>query len=77
MEQPPSDTPEKLKRYLSTILQRLDDGITNSMQMPLLTAIPAKPIIGKQYYFNNAIATTAITSEGVWVYKSTGWSLLG
>lgn len=77
MEQPPSDTPENLKRYLSTILQRLDDGITNAMQMPLLTAIPAKPIIGKQYYFKNAIAATAITSEGVWIYKSTGWSLLG
>lgn len=46
------------------------------MALPILTAIPAKPKIGKIYYFGNAILPN-ITVEGFWGYKSTGWVLLG
>ena len=76
MELPPDDTPPKLKSYLSRILQRFDSALQDNFKMPLLTVVPDKPIIGKQYYFKNAIVPS-ITAEGVWVYKSTGWSQCG
>ena len=76
MEAPPSDTPPVLRAYLLRVLQRLETAIDGGMQMTLLTSLPAKPSIGKQYYFKNAILPN-ISGEGVWVYKSTGWVLLG
>ena len=76
MERPPITTQKDLSAYLVRILGQLEVAIDNSQQMPLLTALPAKPIVGKQYYFKNAISPY-ISGEGVWVYKSTGWVLLG
>ena len=73
MEQPPA---EYSKSYFTRILQKFDLALQDTFVMPRLTAVPTKPIIGKQYYFNNVILPN-ITAEGVWVYKSTGWSYLG
>ena len=77
MELPPSDTPPLLKSYLVRMLNRLEDSLNDTQQLTVLTALPSKPKIGKIYYFKNAIPATSITGEGAWIYKSTGWSLMG
>ena len=75
MEQPPAGTDPKLVEYLVRHLSKLEEAAADT-SIPLLTALPAKPFIGKLYYFSNTIGST-ITTIGVWVYKSTGWSYLG
>lgn len=76
MEQVPEGLPSNVREYLFRQLNRLELLTQNSAQLPVLTALPAKPSVGKLYYFGNTIAPT-ITSVGVWVYKTTGWSYLG
>jgi len=36
--------------------------------------LPKKYRVGEVFYFANAIPTTPITGEGLWIYKSTGWN---
>lgn len=76
MEQPPSNTDAQLAEYLTRQLSLLQNQIDNAAALNVLTALPAKPLVGKMYYFGNTIAPT-ITTAGVWAYKSTGWSFLG
>ncbi len=76
MERPPSNTDPELASYLFRLFNSLQNQIDNGIIVPGYTALPARPIIGKLYYFKNTIDTT-ITSIGVWTYKSTGWTFLG
>lgn len=76
MEQVPSGIPEQVRAYLFRQLNRLEKLFLEKDLIGGLTALPTKPVIGKLYYFKNTIGAT-ITAEGVWVYKSTGWSYLG
>ena len=77
MEQPPANTDNQLKEYLFRQLSALENQNLQLGNLPMLTALPTKPVVGKIYYFKNVIGTT-ITVEGAWVYKSTGvWTLLG
>lgn len=77
MEQPPDSTNVELKRYLVKMLTDLNYKTNDLGNLPVLTVLPAKPQLGKLYYFKNAIAPS-ITVEGVWVKKITGgWTLLG
>lgn len=78
---PDEKVPDGVESKLSEYLQRMfhfaklsDDTAT---QLVRLTAVPNKPITGKLYYFSSAVATTPITAEGYWGYKSTGWVQLG
>lgn len=75
-EQPPFDTEYKLSEYLSRQFSagKLEDE--NKDQKAIYTAIPAKLSVGKLYYFSNAIASTPITGEGLYLYKSTGFILV-
>ena len=75
METVPQSVASDLASYLQRQFSKLDIALQN-IAIQKLNTIPAKPVIGKQYYFNVAIMPT-ITSEGMWVYKSTGWSYLG
>lgn len=75
MLQLPLDLPEKLAQFLTRQITDLESKI-NGATVQKLTALPTRPVIGKQYYFKNAIAPT-ITGEGLWLYKSTGWVQLG
>jgi hypothetical protein len=77
MEQPPDNTDGRLKEYLVRQLSKLQALVENSSALPVLSALPVKPLVGKIYYFDRIIPATAITSVGVWVYKPTGWVLLG
>jgi hypothetical protein len=74
MEQPPKSTPPELAEYLTRQLEELTPS--GSIKLSVFNVLPTKPVIGRLYYFN-VIPSTSITTEGVWVYKSTGWSFLG
>lgn len=76
MEQVPSGVPEQVRSYLFRQLSKLESMFLEKDVLPALTALPAKPKVGKLYYFSNTIGAT-ITTVGVWVYKPTGWSYLG
>lgn len=76
MEQVPEGIPNHIRAFLFRQLNMLEQKSTEKDLLAGITTIPAKPAIGKLYYFKNAVLPT-ITSEGVWVYKSTGWSYLG
>ena len=77
MEQPPASTDTQLTEYLVRQLTALENKSLQLGNLEMLTALPARPVVGKVYYFKNVIAPT-ITVEGAWVYKSTGvWTLLG
>jgi hypothetical protein len=74
MEQPPFTTPE-LKAYLVRQLTAVNYKADDLGNLNVLTALPAKPHVGKIYYFANAILPD-ITYEGAWVYTSYGWTSL-
>jgi hypothetical protein len=73
----PEDCPPFLKQFLEQQITRLENEIEVANQLTVRTAIPAKPIKGKIYYFDNTIPPT-ITSAGFWGYKGVGvWAQLG
>lgn len=77
MEQPPASTDTQLTGYLVRQFSALENKSLQLGNLEILTALPAKPVVGKVYYFKNVISPT-ITVEGAWVYKSTNvWTLLG
>lgn len=74
MEQPPKSTAPELAEYLVRQLEEFSPQ--GSIKLSVFNVLPTKPVIGRLYYFNT-IPSTPITTEGVWVYKSTGWAFLG
>ncbi len=69
--------PESYNRlYFQRLADELKALFAGKDELPKTLAMPTKPKEGKLYYFPNTIAPT-ITTVGVWVYKSTGWSYLG
>ena len=76
MPQISQEVDDATARLLENLLSRMERSINNSNQIPRMDALPARISIGKVYYFNQAIAATAITGEGYWGYKSTGWVLI-
>jgi hypothetical protein len=77
MEQPPANTDTQLTEYLFRQLSALENKSLQLGNLEMLTALPARPVVGKVYYFKNIILPT-ITDEGAWIYKTTGvWTLLG
>ena len=75
MEQVPQNLPDNVREYFARHLGRLELALQNTDQLQRYTSLPAKPSIGKIYYFSNAVLPT-ITAEGAWLYKSTGWQQL-
>jgi hypothetical protein len=73
MEQPPANTDTQLKEYLFRQLSILENKSLQLGNLTILTALPIKPIVGKIYYFANAILPS-ITYEGAWTYTSYGWT---
>lgn len=72
-EQPPSSTSPELAEYLARMFRDVDIAVDNTDMLEVRYILPVKPVVGKLYYFGAAIPTTAITAEGYWGYKSTGW----
>jgi hypothetical protein len=74
METVPKGLSPDLESYFTRTLSRLEDLQSN--QVPeLRTSLPAKPILGRLYYFKNEILPT-ITPIGLWIYKATGWTFI-
>ena len=70
---PPDTTDPDMVAYLEQMFEEVALEIRNSGKFARRDKLPQDPEIGRMYYFNAAIPTTAITSEGWWGYKSTGW----
>ena len=49
-------------------------AIGKSEDFEVNTKLPTRVKIGMTRYFGAAIPTTPITAEGLWIYKSTGWT---
>lgn len=73
----PEDCPPALRQFLEQQIVRLENDIKIANQLTVRTSLPAKPIKGKIYYFDNVVLPT-ITTIGYWGYKGAGiWTLLG
>ncbi len=76
MEQPPYDMTPAHRSYFARVLYYIEGLIQNAVNLDVLTALPAKPVKGRLYYFDNVIGTT-ITSKGYWGYDGSIWVKLG
>ena len=76
-EQPPEDVDVPLKEFLSRQFVQVNIALEQNNDFDVRYVLPAKLRVGKIYYFGAAVATTPITGEGWWGFKSTGWVQLG
>lgn len=77
---PSFDDLSQVQSFLQDQFLALSIELNKSKEHIQVKVMPTKPKIGKVYYFGNPVSNTydvAITSEGWWGYKTTGWSQLG
>lgn len=77
IEVPSKGFSDEQRGYLARQFVRIDISLRAANRLDVRYTMPLKYNIGEIFYFAGAIPTTAITSEGVWVYRSDGWSKLG
>ncbi len=75
-EQPPIDTEDNLREYLSRMFTGVNNALSQDNFNNPLYVMPTKFQVGRQYYFGAPVLPD-ITDEGLWIYKSTGWAYLG
>ena len=76
-EQPPIGTPDELAEYLNRMFRSIDVAVDQPSKFPERKEMPYKPQVGDIHYFGNPAThnyDAAITSEGFWGLKSTGWA---
>lgn len=73
IEQAPDHVDHKFRSYLERMFINIDNEFRLVHKFPPRKTMPLKASIGAVYYFEAAIASTPITGEGLWIYKSTGW----
>ena len=73
-EQPPVDVDEDSREWLVRRFVDVGIAIGKSEDFEVNTKLPTRVKIGMTRYFGAAIPTTPITAEGLWIYKSTGWT---
>lgn len=77
IEQPPSTIEPELQHYLERALTEIDIALKQAQSHTVIYVPPAKPRVGRTYYFGAAVpAHPVITAEGLYIYKSTGWTLI-
>ncbi len=76
-ETPPIDSNPTLKDYLVRMRSSINIALASADYFAPRSTLPKKVKIGNTYYFTQAIPLTDITGEGLWIYKSTGWTLIG
>lgn len=74
MEQPPKNTDPRLAEYLTRQLEQLTLRDVSILQVR--NVLPQRPVVGKLYYFL-VTAGPPITAEGLWLYKTTGYTFIG
>lgn len=72
-EQPRVDVPSDLIGYLNRQTVAINLALMDVQYFVPKTILPERVRVGEAHYFAAAIPTTAITGEGLWIYKSTGW----
>lgn len=77
VEAPQVDDKDMLRGYLNRLVLNLNIALSKFNYHPPRSILPERLKPGEVYYFSAAIATTDITGEGLWLYKSTGWVQLG
>lgn len=76
VEQPPLNTDREMAAYLVRMFQQIHDTLLRINNLPLLTALPSRPIRGSLYWFQNGIPFTPVTRGGLWFYGKEGWVVL-
>lgn len=74
VEQPPIGIETNFKDYLVRQLTQINLALSQSNYFVPRNSLPNKFRVGELFYFAGAVPTTPITGEGLWIYKSTGWS---
>jgi len=78
MEQPPLSTAPELSEYLNRAFILTDVAVRQNHKNIIRYNLPDKPIVGALYYFGAMMPLDPdVTEEGLYVYKSTGYTLLG
>ena len=78
-EQPPQDIDDSLRSYLSRRFISIGNALNRTHEFVERKQPPPKPQTGDIYYFGDPLTHNydpAITSEGWWGMKSTGWVLI-
>lgn len=76
-EQPPLELSEQTRDYLIRMFRSARDEDSRSDRLVILQNLPDRPVKGKIYYFDRAIAPS-ISRDGYWGYNTQGkWVLLG
>ena len=75
-ETPPSELDPSFKDYLVRMRVAINIALNSPDYFSPRTTMPRKFKVGSIYYFGAAIPLTDIISEGLWIYKSTGWTLI-
>ena len=77
IEQPRVDSPVDLVGYLNRQAAAINLALMDVQYFVPKAILPERVRVGEAHYFVAAIPTTTITEEGLWIYKSSGWSKLG
>lgn len=77
IEMPPAVTDPMLREYLYRQLNNINIALGSDNYFPPRGSLPVRVRIGEVHYFKDAIPSTDITAEGLWLHKSTGWVQLG
>lgn len=75
-EEPTSGTITE-SEYFRRVFTQIKIALQTVHIFPIRKILPEKPKVGGVYYFAAAIPSTAITGEGLWLLKSSGWVQLG
>ena len=74
IQQPPESFEGIEKDYLVRQLVQINLALGQANYFTPRNNLPLRVRVGEVFYFNAAIPTTPITGEGLWIYKSTGWT---
>jgi len=75
VEQPPYELDSDLTAYLVRQWNKIDLALGEDNYWEPRNTLPAKIRVGESYYFAIPILPD-ITSEGLWLVKSTGWAFV-
>ena len=76
----PDSVEEELREYLNRKFIEIENAFQAPSKFPERKEMPYKPQIGDVHYFGNPAThnyDAAITAEGFWGLKSTGWVQIG
>lgn len=79
-EVPPDHVDPEFRSFLNRQFLDISNELVQTNKFIERREMPYKPQVGNIYYFGDPSSNSydaAITAEGWWGYKSTGWSQIG